>query len=108
MQVADTDSDELKRRIEAKDLDYLKALGPKQDGARDWTRIDLYECPGCGQTSTLSVIRESLTVDGKGNSRKKGKGIVNNLLINKSDVSRLHQINQELNEMHARRLAGKL
>jgi hypothetical protein len=95
MLVGDADAGALKRRMEAKDFDYLKSLGIKEGDQPDWVRIDLHDCPRCGQTNTLNVLREHLTIDKKGKRGKKSAGVVNNLLLSKSEVFRLRQLSQE-------------
>jgi hypothetical protein len=99
MLLGDADSDELKRRMEAKDFDYLKSLGPKKEGQQDWIRVDIYDCTKCGLTNTLSLLREQLTVDKKGKHGKKSVGVMDNLLLSKSDVDRLRQLGQELGKI---------
>lgn len=99
MVLRDTPADELKRRIEVKDFAYLKSLGPKADAERDWVKVKICHCPNCGQTNTLSVKREQLTINKKGESTTKSTAVVDNLLLNKDDVSRLRQIGQEVSAM---------
>jgi hypothetical protein len=96
MLVADAEADELKRRMEAKDFDYLKRLGAKPDSQREWVNVSICHCPACGQTNTLTVRRERLTIDKKGKAETKATMVVDNLLLNKDDVHRLRQISQEL------------
>lgn len=100
--VADVEPAELKGRVEARDFDYVKGLAPKTEGQRDWARFDLYECPGCGKTNTLSVVRESITTDKKGNNSTNSSAVVKHLLLDKSEVYRLRQISQEMSQAPAR------
>jgi hypothetical protein len=55
---------ELRQRLEAKDLDFLQALGPPPAGARNWIELILYPCAKCGAT-TLETKEAWLTVNAK-------------------------------------------
>ena len=90
------ESDELKRRFEAKDFPYLKTVGPKGAGDAEWCRIDLHRCPGCGMTNTLSVNRQKLTIDRKGKPTVTSSNVFHSLLLTDADVRQLRQIGSEL------------
>jgi hypothetical protein len=90
------DSDELKRRFEAKDFQYLKAVGPKHGDDAEWCRLDLHRCPGCGRTNTLSVKRESLQIDRKGKRTVSSKDVFRGLLLTEGEVHQLRQVSSEL------------
>src|ERR1044071_318668 len=70
---------ELRRHVEAKDFEYLKTVGAKASGAAEWYRFDLHRCPGCGETNTLSVMREKMKVDSKGNTGVNTSGFMEKL-----------------------------
>ena len=90
-------SDELRRRFEAKDFQYLKAVGPKHADDAEWCRLDLHRCPGCGKTNTLSVKRERLRIDGKGKRTVTSKDIFRGLLLTEGEAHQLRQVSSELN-----------
>jgi hypothetical protein len=88
--------DELKRRFEAKDFQYMKAVGPWQAGDSEWCRLDLHRCPVCDKTNTLSLKREKLKVDRKGNQDVASKEVFRGLLLSEADVRQLRQVGSEL------------
>ena len=90
------DSDELRRRFEAKDFQYMKAVGPKQGGDAEWCRLDLHRCPVCGRTNTLSVKRQKLQRDRHGKTTVNSKDIFHGLLLTEGEVQRLRQVGSEL------------
>lgn len=106
MLVKDLDSGELKRRIAAQDFDYFKSLEPKKAGQLDWSRIEIYECPQCGQTNTVSLIRERLTTNENGKTSTEGTTVVDKLLVSKSDVDRLRQVSQEFGRVQEQKESG--
>jgi hypothetical protein len=84
--VALAESAEFKRRLEAKDFQYLREVGAKGEGDAEWLRVDLHHCPGCGQTNTLSVHKEKLSYDSKGNPSVSASSLLDNLLLNAADI----------------------
>lgn len=90
-------SDELRRRFEAKDFQYLKLVGSKHENDAEWCRLDLHRCPGCGRTNTLSLKREQLQIDRKGKRSVTSKDIFHGLLLTESEVHQLRQVSSELN-----------
>jgi hypothetical protein len=92
------ESDELKRRFEAKDFLYLKTVGPRAEGDLDWCRLDLHRCPGCGRTNTLSVQRDKLKVDRKGKQTVNSKEVLRDLLLTEGDVHQLRRVSAELTQ----------
>jgi hypothetical protein len=91
-------SDELKRRFEDKDFQYIKAVGLKQANDAEWYRLDLHCCPGCGRTNTLSLKRETLQIDNKGKRNVITKNIFSGLLLTEVEVHQLRQVTSELNQ----------
>ena len=91
-------SDELKRQFEAKDFQYLKAVGPKQVDDVEWCRLDLHRCPGCGRTNTLSVKREKLQIDRNGKRNVTSKNVFRGLLLTEGEVHQLRAVSSELNQ----------
>lgn len=87
--------DDVKQRCEAKDFPYLRAVGPREEGAPEWYRLDLHRCPVCGKTNALSVQRERLKVDKKGNYSVDSKGLLKGLMLNEADVQHLRLLGGE-------------
>ena len=90
------DDGELKRRVEAKDFEYLVSLGAKAENAALWYRLDLHKCPSCDNTNALSVKVEKLKIDSKGNASTQTSGLVNKLLLSANEASHLRQLSSEL------------
>ena len=90
------DADELRRRFEAKDFQYMKAVGPKHGDDAEWCRLDLHRCPACGRTNTLSVKREKLQIDRHGKRTVNSKDIFHGLLLTEGEVHQLRQVGSEL------------
>jgi len=90
-------TDDLRRRFEAKDFQYLRTVGPKYEDDAEWCRLDLHRCPGCGKTNTLSVKLERLQIDGKGKRTVTSKDIFHGLLLTEGEVDQLRQVSSELN-----------
>lgn len=91
-------SDELRRRFEAKDFQYLKMVGPRYEDDAEWCRLDLHRCTGCGRTNTLSVTREKLQIDGKGKRTVTSKDVFRGLLLTAGEVHQLRQVSSELTQ----------
>ncbi|HEX8117167.1 MAG TPA: hypothetical protein VF521_07840, partial [Pyrinomonadaceae bacterium] len=89
-------ADELQRRFEAKDFQYLKMVGLKQTHDAEWCRLDLHRCPGCGRTNTLSVKRQKLKIDNKGKATVTSKDIFRGLLLTEAEVRQLRAVCSEL------------
>lgn len=92
------ESDELKRRFEAKDFMYMKTVGLPDEGDVDWCRLDLHRCPGCGRTNTLSVKRDSVKTDRKGKKTVATREVLGGLLLSADDVHRLRRVSAELTQ----------
>ncbi len=92
------ESDELKRRFEAKDFMYLKTVGPRDEGDFEWCQLDLHRCPGCGRTNTLSVQLNKLKTDRKGKQTVTSKHILRDLLLTEGDVHQLRRVCAELTQ----------
>jgi hypothetical protein len=92
------ESDELRRRFEAKDFLYLKTLGPRAGGDTEWCRLDLHRCPGCGKTNTLSVTRAKLKTDRTGTPSLTYKAVLRDLLLTEGDVHQLRRVSADLNQ----------
>jgi hypothetical protein len=90
--------DELKRRLEAKDFGYLKAVGPRGAGDAEWCQLDLHRCKVCGRMNALSVSRQKMTVDRKGKSSVSSTNVFHGLLLTEADVRDLRQVCFELTE----------
>jgi hypothetical protein len=93
-----TESDEIKRRFEAKDFMYMKTVGSREGGDFDWYRVDLHRCPGCGRTNTLTVQLSTLKTDRKGKQSVSSKEVIRDLLLSEGDVLQLRRVCAELTE----------
>ena len=85
------DSAELKKRLEARDFDYLESLGPRTRNDVNWFRIDLHRCRGCGKTATLTAKNVDLT-DPESKGGQKAETVIENLLVTGVDLERLQSI----------------
>lgn len=92
------ESDELRRRFEAKDFLYMKTVGPRAEGDYEWCRLDLHRCPGCGRTNTLSVQLDKVETDRKGKQTIKSKEMLRGLLLSEGDVHQLRRVSAELKQ----------
>ncbi len=94
--VAAGDRAELTQRMEAKDFAHLEKLGQVQPEAKEWFRLDLYECPTCKMTNTLSVKAVTLKVEGKdGKASESTEDLVDKLVISVGDVETIRRIGQK-------------
>lgn len=93
--------DDVKQRCEAKDFQSLRAVGPRGADAPEWYRLDLHRCPVCGRTNALSVQRERLKVDKKGNASVDSKGLFKGLMLSEADVQQLRQMSNAQAEPQA-------
>jgi len=87
--------EDVRQRCEAKDFPYLQAVGPRAEDAPEWYRLDLHRCPVCGKTNALSVQRERLKVDKKGNCSVDSKGLLKGLMLNDADVQQVRQLHSQ-------------
>jgi phage FluMu protein Com len=94
--LAIAESAELKRRVEAKDFEYLKSVGAKVEGDAMWYRLDLHKCPSCENTNALSVKLEKLKIDSKGNATTQTSDLMDKLLLSATEVSQLRQVSVEM------------
>ena len=78
--VASGDSDEISRRLKAKDFAYLETLGRAKPGAKAWLVIELKTCPSCRIMHALTVHAVTERKD------EKPKKIVIGLLIDDADA----------------------
>ena len=81
-------SDDLKPRLEAKDLSYLRTLGPRSRNDVEWLRFDMAQCRSCKETAALTVKRVDLT---RQEGRELPRPIVDNLLVTQSEVEQLRK-----------------
>lgn len=91
------DRAELKQRMEAKDFSFLEKLGQVPPDAREWFRLDLYECPSCHMTNTLTVKTVTAKVEGKdGKASQQTEDLLDKLVIAAGDVETIRRIGQKL------------
>jgi hypothetical protein len=93
--VGAAEADEFKRRLEAKDFQYLRDVGAKAEDDAEWYRVDLHFCPGCGQTNALSVQKEKLNFDSKGKPSVSSSSFIDKLLLSGADAQHLRAAGRE-------------
>ncbi|HEX4959546.1 MAG TPA: toll/interleukin-1 receptor domain-containing protein [Thermoanaerobaculia bacterium] len=86
---------ELKRRLEAKDLAFLEALGAPPSGANQWLALDLNCCEKCGTTNTLDAYVTSVTSESRGRRSKKLALLVSGLLVTAAECAEIQRIGRE-------------
>jgi phage FluMu protein Com len=86
---------EFKRRMEAKDFQYLREVGLRAQDDVEWYRVDLHHCAGCGQTNALSIQKEKLTYDSKGNSSVNSSSLIDKLLLSVTDTQNLRAASRD-------------
>ncbi|HEX4794350.1 MAG TPA: hypothetical protein VH370_11190 [Humisphaera sp.] len=80
------DTEDLRRRLEARDWSYLDAQGPSPEGANRWFAIFHHACPQCGQLHTISAKDIVVGQDKRGNVKTISKTIVDKLLVDPREV----------------------
>jgi hypothetical protein len=83
---------DLKRRMEAKDLEYLERLGRVKPGASEWLRLDLHSCPHCDVTNTLTVKAVTVSVDEKGRRSENAATVVKHVLLDIVETDRVRAL----------------
>jgi len=86
LRVAYHDEGQLQERMEAKDFDYLLALGLVHLDTPVHVRADLYRCPGCPHTHLLTLSRAAVSYNNKGQRSEKAKKIVDRLWIDQAQA----------------------
>ena len=97
------DAESLRGRMEAKEFAYLERIGPAPLGAGQWTQLDLYVCPNCGKTTTLTVSEVTERVNRKGEKSTSTKTFVNKLLL---DPAQTETLRQTCGRIEAKRLGS--
>lgn len=83
---------ELKSRMDAKDLTALERLGtPGADDER-WIRVDLHDCPSCGNLHTMTLKAITVSVDSDGETQHKEIEVVNHLLLSTDEAHRIRAL----------------
>jgi hypothetical protein len=88
---------ELKRRLEAKDWEFLKFLKVfNPDDAESWLNVDLQQCEKCGSTNTLSAQLKTIVTDEKNRRSEKSVPLTAGLLITAAECSEIKKIGQKV------------
>lgn len=95
-QVQTCDPEELKRRMESKDLGFLERLGARAEGASAWMQVGLHRCKQCGMTNTMKVDAVTVTVDKKNKESKSTKTVFEKLLVSSGECDTVQQIGRKL------------
>ena len=85
---------ELKRRLEAHDLDYLQQLGPRDPAGNLWLEAELCSCPTCQSLHTLTMKAVALVGDKKGKVQKKSTIVIDKLLLSGEEADRIKTLPQ--------------
>lgn len=99
------DLSELKRRLEMKDLGFLRSLGARAADAGNWLRVSLYGCKQCHLTNALTVSTVTVTVDKNNKASSKTARVIENLLITPAECDSIRRIGQEAATLAATRTA---
>lgn len=94
LRVADSDADETKRRLEAKDFAHVEKLGPVAPDAMAWFQFDLDTCSTCPGTNTVSVKAVKVKLE-KGKRTEDTSGLVDKLLVTAGDVDTIRRLGQK-------------
>lgn len=94
VRVAAADPEEMKQRMEAKDIGYLEKLGAVAPDAAGWFRLDLHTCPNCTQTNTLTVKSVTVKVE-KDKRSEETKDLLDKLLLGAHEVDALRRLGQK-------------
>lgn len=86
---------ELKQRLEAKDLAFLKVLGAAPSGANKWLHLSLYRCGKCGATNTLNAYVKTVTTDSEGRRRTSFASALLGLLVSAAECAEIQRIGRE-------------
>jgi hypothetical protein len=84
--------DELKARMDSKDLDALERLGDPAAHDDAWIRVDLHDCPSCGNLHTMTLKHVTVGLDGNGETQHKELEVVNHLLLSTDEVHRIRAL----------------
>lgn len=90
------DPAELKRRLEAKDLAFLEALGAPPANADQWLDLNLCYCIRCGATNTLDVKLVTRTISAKGRRSMSTTTLVRRLLVTAAECAKIVRIGQKV------------
>lgn len=80
--------DSLRERVMGKDWTSLEEAGPDRPHLGTWCALDLYSCPSCGQTNTLTLNSLTMTPNKKGEPKTESKTVIDRLLLT-ADESRV-------------------
>jgi hypothetical protein len=82
----------MRERMEAKDFAFLDELGPRRTSDNFFYRFDMYTCPGCGATNTLTIDDVAIETDYRDRESRTSERVVHNLLLDGGDVVKLRAI----------------
>jgi hypothetical protein len=96
MSLAAADLGEMKRRVEAKDFQFLKSIGAPPNDAASWYKLDMHKCPNCNNTNALSLKLETLKVDKDGKPSVNTSDFMDKLLLSATEANQLRHLSLEL------------
>ena len=87
---------QLKSHMDAKELDVLLELGNPAEHDDTWIRVDLHDCPSCGNLHTMTLKSISVTVVDDGEHQQKELEVVNHLLLNTEEAHQIRALARSL------------
>ena len=88
------DGEELKRRMEARDIKFLEQLGPMPESALAWEQIDLHSCPKCNSTNTLSVQHVTVKIEKK-ETKQDTSETISKIVLTVSDADQVRRLGEK-------------
>jgi len=86
---------QLKSLADAKELDALARLGSPGPDDDTWIRVDLHDCPACGDLHTLSLKLITSATGDDGQPQQKEMEVVNHLLLTTNEAHRIRTLQPE-------------
>lgn len=86
------DPEELRARMEAKELGFLETVGKPEFPAAEWIRADLHVCPGCKEMQTLSFKKINVTVNDKGERSDAETNWIDHLLVTPQEAEAIRKL----------------
>jgi hypothetical protein len=92
LRVALGDEATLRQQLEAKDFSYLRTGEPTNPDTPHW-RADLYHCPGCPDTSLLTISRIAISYH-NGQRQEKAKRVIDRLWLDSAQAAEVRAIRE--------------
>lgn len=79
----------LQQRVRNKDWAVLEESGPGKPHLGTWCTLDLYACPSCGVTNTLTLNAVTWSIGKDGESKKQASVVIDRLLLTADETQAL-------------------